>query len=482
MHDAVFQRGDVVRQNFDAARGAFDVAEAFRAWGGEAGRLEDGFFKFGRQRGFQAYHRAVARMGGAPLARHVDAVGSVRVDEALVFFVHVANGCLAVGVAAASGVKAGGADALAEGFEADAAACFEGVPEGGGLCAVVAADAVDVALKVARLADVHRRAAGFGDVCRRAGAVLAAVQGVVEDVVFVGGDDEVRNRQPHAFGDVAGVDVAEVAGGYGVVHLRALRQVEREVRLDVVHALRQHARPVDGVDRADVVAALVGGVGIDGFYQILAVVKDAFDGDVVDVRVLQAVHLRLLEGTHAAMRREHEDVDARLAAHRVFGGGAGVAAGRAEDVQPLVAGFKDVFHRVAEELHGDVLEGERGAVGEFEQVSAACAKAGQRGDGLAVENCLVVSAMQDTAQVVFRDVVNVVAHHREGEVGVAVVFPFAQGGGGDDCRDVRGHSEAAVRGEALQEDVAEVAEGCATGGLVLHGVPCGFRGIRGMRR
>ena len=282
----------------------------------------------------------------------------------------------------------------------------------------------------------------------------------------------MRYRQAHASRDVAGVDVAKVAGGYGVVHLRALRQVEREVRLDVVHALRQHARPVDGVDRADVVAGLVGGVGIDGFDEVLAVVEDAFDGDVVDVRVLQAVHLCLLEGAHAAMRREHEDVDAGFAAHGVFGGGAGVAAGSAEDVQPLVARFQHVFHRVAEELHGDVLEGERGAVGEFEDVGVACAKAGQRGNSFAMEDALVVGAVQDAAQVVFRDVVNVVAHHRKGEVGVAIGFPFAQSGGGDDFRDVRGHGEAAVRGEALQEDVAEVAEGCATGGLVLHGVPC----------
>lgn len=94
-------------------------------------------------------------MGGTPLACDVDAVGGVRVNQAPVFFVHVADGRQAVGVAAASGVEAGGADALAERFEADAAARFEGVPEGGGLCAVVAADAVDVALKVARLADVH---------------------------------------------------------------------------------------------------------------------------------------------------------------------------------------------------------------------------------------------------------------------------------------------------------------------------------------
>ena len=275
--------------------------------------------------------------------------------------------------------------------------------------------------------------------------------------------------QSHTFGDVAGVDVAEVAGRHGVIDFCAFRQVEREVGFDVVHALCQHARPVDGVHRADVVAALVGGIGIDGFDEVLAVVEDAFDGDVVDVRVLQAVHLCLLEGAHAAMRREHEDVDARFAAHGVFGGRAGVTAGGAEDVQPLVARFKHVFHRVAEELHGDVLEGERGTVGEFEDVGIAVTEAGQWSDGFTVEDGFVVAAVQDAAQVVFRDVVDVVAHHGKGEVGVAEGFPLAQGFGGDDGRDVFGHGEAAVRGEALQEDVAEAAEGCAAGGLVLHG-------------
>ena len=104
----------------------------------------------------------------------MDAVGGVRVNQASVFFVHVADGCQAVGVAAAPSVKAGGADALAQRFQADGAVGFEGVPEGGGLCAVVTADVVDVALEVARFADVHRRAAGLGDVLRRARAVFAA--------------------------------------------------------------------------------------------------------------------------------------------------------------------------------------------------------------------------------------------------------------------------------------------------------------------
>ena len=54
--------------------------------------------------------------------------------------------------------------------------------------------------------------------------------------------------------------------------------------------------------------------------------------------VLQAEHLRLLERAHAAVRREHEDAHAALAAHRVFGGAAGVARGRAQDVELLRRG------------------------------------------------------------------------------------------------------------------------------------------------
>ena len=160
------------------------------------------------------------------------------------------------------------------------------------------------------------------------------------------------------FGEVARVDVAEVAGGHAEVHRAAGGQTEGEPGFEVVHALCEYTRPVDGIDRADVVRGFVGGVAVHRFDEVLAVVEDAFDGDVVDVFVLQAVHLRLLEEAHAAMRREHEDVDALFAAHGVFGGGAGVAGGGAEDVEARVAGFENVGHGVAEELHGDVFEGE----------------------------------------------------------------------------------------------------------------------------
>jgi hypothetical protein len=64
------------------------------------------------------------------------------------------------------------------------------------------------------------------------------------------------------------------------------------------------------------------------------------------------------------VRRGHEDPHALLAAHRVFGGAAGVAGGRAQDVQLLAAAAQFVLEQVAQQLHRHVLEGQRRAVGQ----------------------------------------------------------------------------------------------------------------------
>jgi hypothetical protein len=49
-----------------------------------------------------------------------------------------------------------------------------------------------------------------------------------------------------------------------------------------------------------------------------------------------------------------------LAAHRVLGGAAGVAAGGAQDVERLAATGQFVLEQVAEQLHRHVLEGQVG--------------------------------------------------------------------------------------------------------------------------
>ena len=75
----------------------------------------------------------------------------------------------------------------------------------------------------------------------------------------------------------------------------------------------------------------------DGLHDVLAVVEVALDGEVHDVVVLEAEHLRALEAAHAAMRAQHDDPDAGLAAHGVLGRAPGVAGRRAEDVEFVAA-------------------------------------------------------------------------------------------------------------------------------------------------
>ena len=47
----------------------------------------------------------------------------------------------------------------------------------------------------------------------------------------------------------------------------------------------------------------------DRLDDVLAIVEHALDAQVVDVGILQAEHLRLLERAHAAERRQHEHVE-----------------------------------------------------------------------------------------------------------------------------------------------------------------------------
>src|SRR5690606_41799736 len=65
-----------------------------------------------------------------------------------------------------------------------------------------------------------------------------------------------------------------------------------EIPAEVVDDLRGDARPVDRIDRADRMAPLEEQVAGDGLDEILALVEDALDRDVEDVRVGERVQDR----------------------------------------------------------------------------------------------------------------------------------------------------------------------------------------------
>ena len=115
-----------------------------------------------------------------------------------------------------------------------------------------------------------------------------------------------------------------------------------------------------------------------GLGEVLAVVERAADGDVVDVGRQHRRHLPALHLAHPAVRMEHEDVDRLAVAHRLDRGRAGIARGRADDGRVLAALAQRVVEHQAEELQRHVLEGERRAMEQLEQVQAVVAQRLQR--------------------------------------------------------------------------------------------------------
>ena len=228
---------------------------------------------------------------------------------------------------------------------------------------VAAAQIEQQALEVARDLDVHARADRRVD---RAGAVFAAGKEARQDVVAVGRDDQLGDRQADLRRDVAGIDVAEIAGRHGERDL-APRRAERQARGDVVHGLGDDARPVDRVDRGKLQPGAKGSVVEHRLQQRLAVVERALDRDVVDVGGSDRGHLAALHLGDAAVRMQDHDRHARAPGAGLDRGGAGIAGGRADDRDRPAALRQKMLEQVAQQLQGDVLEGERRPVEQLEQ-------------------------------------------------------------------------------------------------------------------
>ena len=256
---------------------------------------------------------------------------------------------------------------------------------------------------------------------------------------------------------MAGTHVAEIAARYAERHLLGIRLGCLDVAGKVVHHLRQQTRPVDGVDRTNLVFALELEVVGHCFDDVLAIIKHALDGDVVDVGVLQAEHLCLLEGAHAAVWAGHEDAHALFATHGVLCGAAGVATGGAQNVELFAAAGQFVFEQVAQQLHGHVLERQSRAIGERFDPDAVLQVA-QGHDFAGAEYFGGVGLGAQGTQVVGGNVVDVQRQDFKRQRGVALlVIDLAPAGqrGVVHLRIGHRHVQAAVRRQAFEQDFAE---------------------------
>eukprot|EP01022_Parablepharisma_sp_SALTPOND_P029697 TRINITY_DN743_c1_g3_i1.p1 TRINITY_DN743_c1_g3~~TRINITY_DN743_c1_g3_i1.p1 ORF type:complete len:1024 (-),score=374.04 TRINITY_DN743_c1_g3_i1:652-3723(-) len=468
--------------DLEALRQRLDVLEAGRTVGVAAQGFADGFVELGRQCSFQHDH---GHPRGKVLTRHLDAVGGVGIDRDAVGLFGEADGLQAVGMGGTAGGEtvpdhAGEFIAVATGLagQVEAAGGLDLVEQGLHAGAVATQQVVDEALEVGGLADVHAGAAGVIGLGRLAHAVDASAEELVEHVVLVGGHHQLVDGQAHHAGDVAGADVAEVARGHGEGHLLRVAGGCRQVATEVVHHLGHHARPVDRVDGADLLGGLVLQVVGDGLDDVLAVIEDAFDGQVEDVGILQAEHLGRLEGAHLLVRRQHEDTDALLAAHGVFGGTASVTRGGADDVQFRALLGQRVLEQVAQQLHGHILEGQRGAVGQALQhqlLAILLLQRTQRGDlgGILAGASIAVDVggvglVRQGLEVGFGDVGGKLLQHLDRQVGIRQLAPLVQLGAAD-LRILRRQIQAAIGRQAAQQDFGKGRCGSVTaGGNVVH--------------
>ena len=111
----------------------------------------------------------------------------------------------------------------------------------------------------------------------------------------------------------------------------------------------------------------------------LAIIERSFDGERMDVVVLGRGHHAPLHVRDAAAREQNEKIGAGPAAERLDGRAAGVARGRDHDRGALAARRQGVVHEPAEELHGQILEGQRRSMEQLEH-EIAHPELRQRGD------------------------------------------------------------------------------------------------------
>ena len=214
------------------------------------------------------------------------------------------------------------------------------------------------ALEIGRHDDIHR---GCQRGCELFLGEVVSRQRAVQDVVGIGGNDELLHRQAHLVGHVARKDVAEVSRGHAEAHF-PLGRTQGHACGHVVDDLGHDARPVDRIHchkpRA-VQEALIGKAGLD---HRLGIVEVAFNGDVKDVVGEHRGHLATLHFGDAVVGVQNENIEVVAVAAAFDGRRAGVARGGAHDHRAFTTLFQEVIQQSPQQLQRHVFKRQRRAV------------------------------------------------------------------------------------------------------------------------
>src|SRR5690606_18739997 len=204
--------------------------------------------------------------------------------------------------------------------------CVEPLPDLGQTLRVTAQKVKNKALEVRSLGNIHGGARSGMGLRRRTRTIHARAEKLFQHIVLIGGQYQAADGQTHFTRNVASQNIAEVARWYAERNLLRSNLVgSTQPAPEVIHHLCRYARPVDGVDCPKAVSALEIEITCQGLYDVLTVVEHPVQRNIVDVVVLQRVHLGTLKGAHSPLRRKHEHRYPTFTAHGVFRRRAGVA-------------------------------------------------------------------------------------------------------------------------------------------------------------
>ena len=168
------------------------------------------------------------------------------------------------------------------------------------------------------------------------------------------------------------------------------------------------------------------------------------------------------------MRAGHENPHPFFTAHGVFGRTARVARCRAQNVELFATPRQLVFKQVAQQLHGHVLEGQGGAVGQGFQIQIWPSLAGflqglEWDDLLGTEHLLGVRLAAQGLQVVAGNIVDVKRQNLECQTRIALACPdLAQTSQGS-CVELRvafRQVQTAIWGQAFEQDFTKLFAVC----------------------
>lgn len=219
------------------------------------------------------------------------AAGGVRVHDVAEAGVHVVNDLADFLIVGASGAEHLGVEILRGPF----ALGLQRLHNAAHGSRIAFFQIIQEALEIGRSLNVHRRREAGVD---GAAFVMAGGEEAVEDVVLVRGDAEATDGQAHLLHEPTGKDVAKIAGGHDELDLAGVAHFLRQAApgVDVIHALREDAREVDGVDRREPHLFVELLVVVQLLHDALGVVKITRNRNRENIVRPGAGHLAFLQG------------------------------------------------------------------------------------------------------------------------------------------------------------------------------------------